>query len=59
MVSTETHSINLTRPLLLELEKEGDLYIFFNEETRILGTGKSKYEALEDFMSSFIEVYTS
>lgn len=58
-ISTETHSIDLTRPLLLELEKEDTVYIFFNEETRILGTGKSKYEALEDFMNSFVEVHTS
>lgn len=59
IISTETHSIDLTKPLLLELSREEDLYIFFNEETRLLGTGKSKYEALEDFMNSFVEVYTS
>lgn len=58
-IENEEYHIDFKKPISLELEREGDLYLFYHEYSRILGTGNTKYEALQDFQDAFIEIYTS
>lgn len=58
-VENEEHHIDFKKPIFLELEREGEAYLFYHEGIRVLGTGITKYEALQDFQDAFIEIYSS
>lgn len=58
-IENESCRILFNKPLLLELYREDEEYIFYHQGTSVSGAGLTKDEARIDFENTFIEVYSS